>query len=420
LILIEDAEIVLAKHWATTLPQIDQIDQLQIRKDSLLHDSLVPTIVNGNVTIQKTYSNIKYIAVASHTSDSSPVNVLCLLNIIIATLHEYLSTITKEQITTHLDVVYMLLDEIVDHGYPYITDLSTLKLIVPPPTLINQVLNAVSLSTSSSASSRRKEAPTPQLSTVPWRHAGIKYASNEIFIDLVETLDAIIDANGKVRHAVVRGDVICISRLSGMPELLLNFQSHRIFVPDCVSLHHAISIPRWSKDGVLAFIPPDGKFKLMDYVIKVPTIPITVKSTISFSADGNGSIDILLHPSISSSKSIEDVALLTTLPPSTLSLKSNVNIGHVHFDSVSKQLRWNVGTIDFPVVGWPTMNVKVFGEASEGGVVKLDGGIHLAFRMNGTGVSGVQVDGLKVHHEAYKPFKGFKVISKTGKVQIRV
>ena len=35
--------------------------------------------------------------------------------------------------------------------------------------------------------------PTGQLSNIPWRRSGVKYTSNEIFLDLIEEVDAIID-----------------------------------------------------------------------------------------------------------------------------------------------------------------------------------------------------------------------------------
>ena len=38
--------------------------------------------------------------------------------------------------------------------------------------------------------------PTGQLSTVPWRRAGVKYTNNEAYFDVIEEIDAIIDKSG--------------------------------------------------------------------------------------------------------------------------------------------------------------------------------------------------------------------------------
>lgn len=34
---------------------------------------------------------------------------------------------------------------------------------------------------------------------MPWRKAGVKYAQNEIYMDVIEEVDAIVDRNGQVR-----------------------------------------------------------------------------------------------------------------------------------------------------------------------------------------------------------------------------
>ncbi|KAJ3046514.1 hypothetical protein HK097_000799 [Rhizophlyctis rosea] len=57
--------------------------------------------------------------------------------------------------------------------------------------------------------------PSGSMSSIPWRSAGIKYTNNEMFIDLVEEVDAILDKHGNVLVADVKGEVVCNSKLSG-------------------------------------------------------------------------------------------------------------------------------------------------------------------------------------------------------------
>ena len=49
--------------------------------------------------------------------------------------------------------------------------------------------------------------PGSQLSNVPWRRQGVKYANNEAYFDCVEDVDVIIDANGNVVSAEIHGNV---------------------------------------------------------------------------------------------------------------------------------------------------------------------------------------------------------------------
>lgn len=53
----------------------------------------------------------------------------------------------------------------------------------------------------------------------------MRHAQNEIFFDVEETLDAIVDRKGHVLSSQVWGRIGCNSRLSGNPDLLLSFSN---------------------------------------------------------------------------------------------------------------------------------------------------------------------------------------------------
>lgn len=49
--------------------------------------------------------------------------------------------------------------------------------------------------------------PSGQLSNVPWRRSGVKYANNEAYFDIIEEVDAIIDKSGATVSAEIQGYV---------------------------------------------------------------------------------------------------------------------------------------------------------------------------------------------------------------------
>ena len=49
--------------------------------------------------------------------------------------------------------------------------------------------------------------PDGQVSTIPWRRVGVKYANNEAYFDVIEEIDAIIDRSGSVVSAEIQGYV---------------------------------------------------------------------------------------------------------------------------------------------------------------------------------------------------------------------
>lgn len=43
--------------------------------------------------------------------------------------------------------------------------------------------------------------PDGTVSSMPWRKAGVKYSQNEVYLDIVEEVDAIVGVNGQVRSS---------------------------------------------------------------------------------------------------------------------------------------------------------------------------------------------------------------------------
>ena len=89
------------------------------------------------------------------------------------------------------DIIYQLLHEMFDHGLPYTMEPALLKQVIPPPSLLDTVINAVPLPTSIAPS--LSISKSVMNSKCPWRMTGLKYAHNEIFFDVIEELDCVID-----------------------------------------------------------------------------------------------------------------------------------------------------------------------------------------------------------------------------------
>lgn len=80
-----------------------------------------------------------------------------------------------------------LLNEMMDSGLPLTTEPNILKELIPPPNLVNLVVNALVPSNPVTSSG------PPQGAAVPWRASGVKHASNEVYFDIVEELDMTIN-----------------------------------------------------------------------------------------------------------------------------------------------------------------------------------------------------------------------------------
>jgi AP-3 complex subunit mu len=195
-------------------------------------------------------------------------------------------------IKDHFSVIYSLLEELVDFGFPLTTELNALKEIIEPPSLLTKLRGAVRSSTGMGigmgspaaalnpggggggssigigiGSSRFSEpSPDGTLANMPWRKCRVTHANNEVYFDIVEELDCLIDDSGNNSVPVASsayGSIMCNSKLSGVPDLCLSLLNAGA-IADC-SFHPCVRLSRFERDQVLSFVPPDGVFELMRY-----------------------------------------------------------------------------------------------------------------------------------------------------------
>jgi len=96
----------------------------------------------------------------------------------------------------HKNPYSQLLEETLDSGgHPLTTSPNSLRDIVLPPSLLNKLLNVAGANINSAINSGSGlgAAGGAFSSPIPWRKAGLKYSSNEIYFDLVEELQAIVN-----------------------------------------------------------------------------------------------------------------------------------------------------------------------------------------------------------------------------------
>ena len=138
--------------------------------------------------------------------------------------------------------------------------------------------------TGASNSASTTAQPESTVQNMPWRRTGVAYAQNEIYVDLVEEVDAIVSGDGTIITSDINGSIQCQSKLSGIPDLTLTFRDPSV-IDDC-SFHPCVRYNRYDRSQVISFVPPDGNFELMRYRVKnlAGTVnpPIYVTPKLSF------------------------------------------------------------------------------------------------------------------------------------------
>lgn len=119
-----------------------------------------------------------------------------------------------------------------------------------------------------------------------WRSEGIRYRKNEVFLDVVESLNLLVSATGNVLRSEILGAVKMKCYLSGMPELRLGLNDKVMFETtgratrgkavemEDVKFHQCVRLSRFENDRTISFIPPDGEFELMSYRLNTQVKPL--------------------------------------------------------------------------------------------------------------------------------------------------
>lgn len=126
----------------------------------------------------------------------------------------YFGKITEDNVKNNFVLIYELLDELIDYGYPQNSEVGAIK------TYITQ--------TGIKAAHTKEELAqiTSQVTGAQqWRKEGLKYRRNELFLDVLESVNLLMSPQGQVLQAHVSGKVVMKSYLSGMPECKFGLRS---------------------------------------------------------------------------------------------------------------------------------------------------------------------------------------------------
>nr|CAH7730567.1 unnamed protein product [Callosobruchus chinensis]CAH7752515.1 unnamed protein product [Callosobruchus chinensis]CAI5828013.1 unnamed protein product [Callosobruchus analis] len=409
-IINSQGDVFLEKHWRSVISR--SVCDYFLEAQRANGNDINPVIATPHhylISIQR--GGVYFVAVCME--EIPPLFVIEFLHRIVDTFQDYFSDCTESIIKENYVVVYELLDEMLDNGFPLATESNVLKELIKPPNILRTIANTVTGKTNVS-----DILPTGQLSNIPWRRAGVKYTNNEAYFDVIEEVDAIIDKSGATVFAEIQGYIDCCIKLSGMPDLTLSFVNPRLF--DDVSFHPCVRFKRWESERVLSFIPPDGNFRLISYHLNsqsVVAIPIYVRHNLSIKTGEQGRLDLTVGPKQTLGRTVEGVQLEVLMPKCILNCVLTTNQGKYNFDTVSKILHWDIGKID--VTKLPNIKGSV-SIASGSNTAEINPSINVHFTINQLAVSGLKVNRLDMYGEKYKPFKGVKYITKAGRFQIRM
>lgn len=349
---------------------------------------------------------------AAVPGESQVLLLLEFLHRMVDMIEAYIGTdISEKKLNANTVLVYQILEEMCDNGFPLTTEENLLMETIMKPTLINKALKTIG-----QKKGVTENLPGSQLSMTHWRRSNVKYANNEFLINAMESLYAIVDKSGHVIYTEISGALECKCKLSGMPDLTLSFQNAGAM--EDISLHPSVRIARWQNEKVMSFVPPDGDFVLARYMCTTGVnLPVSVLPSVTYGgAPGSASVGpgkLSIKVEHKHGYQPENLTLKMVFHKSVSSITANAPVGSVAYDDVTKTLTWDLKKLsdkDMILTGSIHLVDNIVPDGTPPVLVSMKVPVAL---------SGVKVAKLDIHNVSYKPFKGVKYFTVAGDYQVR-
>lgn len=169
----------------------------------------------------------------------------------------------ENSMRNNMTLIYELMDETMDFGYPQNCAVDVLRLYINLGNIRPQIEQEPSQLTSQITGA------------IDWRREGIKHKRNEVYIDVLESVNLLLSNTGAVLRQEVTGQVQMNTKLTGMPECKFGLNDKLVIekeastkpgveIDDC-TFHRCVRLGKFDADRTITFIPPDGEFELMRY-----------------------------------------------------------------------------------------------------------------------------------------------------------
>ena len=270
-ILDSNLKTLLMKDWRgdTDPSMVERFVSIVNNAES--ESELKPIIYDEEIQTSFTYirhHDLYFLALTR--GNANAVALLTFLHRLVDIFIHYFKELKEESIRDNFVIIYELLDEVMDNGYPQFTEAKILSEFI---TVGAHELQA-------------PKAPMAVTNAVSWRSEGLRYQKNEVFLDVVESCNCVVNANGQIVNSEVNGALRMRTQLSGMPECKLGLNDKVMLQAqnkstrgksvelEDIKFHQCVRLARFESDRTISFIPPDGQFDLMNYRITTPVKPL--------------------------------------------------------------------------------------------------------------------------------------------------
>lgn len=367
-------------------------------------------VIGSNAVLYYRAADVYLLAITK--SNSNCMMILQFLAGLVDLIRSYCKgQFSEDVVKGNFVLIYELLDDVLDHGYPQLTD----------PAIAKSFIYQKGWATEKTKRRRAAEAQSSTLQVtgaVGWRKDGLKFKKNEVYLDIVENISGLLSPQGATLRADVQGRLVMKSFLTGMPEIKIGLND-RI---DDVTFHPCVNLGRYNAEKVVSFIPPDGEFELAKYRV-TEGIELPFKATALLTEQGRTRMDVTVKVRSSFDAKLQSMnnVILIPVPPQTARAQFQLSAGKAKYDPKRGALVWKIKKFSGMTEHTLAANIELISTAKEKAAWSRPP-LSLNFQIPMHNVSGIQIEYMQVWEKnGYKVDKWVRKSCKsTGDYQIRL
>lgn len=377
--------------------------------------------------------------VASTKDNVNAVLVLRLLYKTVEVLKAYFGgTLDEAQVRKNFVLIYELLDEIIDYGYPQILEVDILKKYVTQGNV-----KGVDLTNEE----QLKKVMVQATGSCSWRAEGIKYRKNEVYIDVIESVHVLLSNKGTMLRADVSGQIMVKCLLSGMPECKFGMNDKLVMTEkdsmggggmlaggrgaktpekgiaiDDYRFHQCVKLSKFDTDRAITFVPPDGVFELMSYrITEQINLPFKVLPVVQERGRNRVECSVKIKSMYERNIFATNVVVKIPCPRHTAkAVVQSLGAGKAKYEPSQQAILWRIrrfsgGDVEYTLFA----EIELAATVSEKQWTRPP--ISMDFQVPMFTASGLRVRFLRVQEKSnYKPVKWIRYITKAGSYQHRI
>ena len=384
----------------------------QFRQYIMSEKSVVPVKIVGQTVFYHIRVNSLYIVALTRNNNNAAV-VFEVLHKIVEVFQAYFNKLDEETIKSQYVLIYELLDEILDFGYPQFCTKDELQSLI---------------TFGKAKQIQRGNIQIQATGQIPWRSPDIFYKKNQLFLDVIESVNLTVSAKGTILANDVVGVIKMRSQLSGMPDCSLGMNDKALLLGDAtqkksiqladVIFHQCVRLTRFDQDRSINFIPPDGDFDLMKYrTTDNISQQFRLLHNIKESSKTHLSVDVNVRALFSEVQYGENVRIKIPVPKNVALCKTRCTAGTARYHPEHAAILWRISRFNGNTQQTITVDVDLVQTTQTQRWDKPP--ILMDFVIPALTATGLQIRYLKIASD-YKTIKWVRYITKAGSIQYRL